>query len=264
MVTPQENVIEVRGLCNRFGSQVVHENLNLDVRRGEILSVVGGSGTGKSVLLRSIVGLLRPAEGSVRVFGEDLLTLSAARRSQMERRFGVLFQQGALYSSQTITENIAMPLIEQAGLSRAQAEKLALVYLALAGLTADAGDKYPANLSGGMVKRAAMARALALSPDILFLDEPTAGLDPIGASAFDTLIKTLRDALGLTVFLVTHDLDTLHALSDRVAVLSQKKVLVVDTLPVVAANPDPWIQAYFHGPRGRMAFAAPRDTEEVK
>lgn len=263
MSKQSENIIEVRGLCNRFGPQVVHENLNLDIRRGEILSVVGGSGTGKSVLLRSIVGLLRPAAGSIRIFGKDLMTLSAQDRSQIERRFGVLFQQGALYSSQTVTENIAMPLIEQAELQRSDAEKLALVYLALAGLSPDVGNKYPSSLSGGMIKRAAMARALALSPDILFLDEPTAGLDPISAASFDRLINTLRDALGLTVFLVTHDLDTLNALSDRVAVLSQKKVLVVDTLPIVAQNPDPWIQAYFHGPRGRNSHERLKDIREA-
>ncbi len=194
-------IIQVRDLCNRFGAQAVHEHLDLDVRRGEILGVVGGSGTGKSVLLRSIVGLRRPTSGSVRVFGEDLLQLPEERRSLVERRFGVLFQQGALFSSLTVVENVALPLIENAGLPRADAEHLAQVKLALAGLPANAGDKYPASLSGGMIKRAALARALALDPDILFLDEPTAGLDPIGAAAFDNLIRTLRDALGLTVFL---------------------------------------------------------------
>nr|WP_276583796.1 ATP-binding cassette domain-containing protein [Pseudomonas sp. RIT-PI-AD] len=245
-------------MSNRFGRQVVHEHLDLDIHRGEILSVVGGSGSGKSVLLRTIVGLNRPAAGSVRVFGEDLLALPAERRSRLERRFGVLFQQGALFSSLTVIENIALPLIEHAGLSRASAERLAEVKLALAGLPALAGDKYPASLSGGMIKRAALARALALDPDILFLDEPTAGLDPIGAAAFDQLILTLRDALGLSVFLVTHDLDTLYTISDRVAVLSQKRVLVADRLDVVAQTDDPWIREYFHGPRGRAA----RQTHE--
>ena len=250
-------IIQVRDLCNRFGAQVVHEHLDLDVRRGEILGVVGGSGTGKSVLLRSIVGLRRPTSGSVRVFGEDLLQLPEERRSLVERRFGVLFQQGALFSSLTVVENVALPLIENAGLPRADAEHLAQVKLALAGLPANAGDKYPASLSGGMIKRAALARALALDPDILFLDEPTAGLDPIGAAAFDNLIRTLRDALGLTVFLVTHDLDTLYTICDRVAVLSQKKVLVVDTLERVAATDDAWVREYFHGPRGRAAKPPP-------
>lgn len=246
-------LIEVRDLANRFGTQAVHEHLDLDLYPGEILGVVGGSGSGKSVLLRSLVGLRRPTSGSVQVFGEDLLSLSAARRSQLERRFGVLFQQGALFSSLNVCENIALPLIEHAGLSRSAAEHLALVKLALVGLPASDGTKYPAELSGGMVKRAALARALALDPEILFLDEPTAGLDPIGAADFDQLILTLRDALGLTVFMVTHDLDTLYTLCDRVAVLAQKKVLVADRLAVVAATDDPWIHAYFHGPRGRAA-----------
>ena len=246
-----EAIIQVRDLTNQFGAQVVHQHLDLDLYRGEVLGVVGGSGTGKSVLLRTIVGLRQPNAGTVRVFGEDLLTLPTGRRSEQERRFGVLYQRGALFSSLTVLENIALPLIEHAGLTRAQAERLAESKVALVGLPGHAGDKYPTELSGGMVKRAALARALALEPDILFLDEPTAGLDPIGAAAFDQLIRTLRDALGLSVFLVTHDLDTLYTLCDRVAVLSQKRVLVADTLDVVAATDDPWIQDYFHGPRGR-------------
>jgi phospholipid/cholesterol/gamma-HCH transport system ATP-binding protein len=246
-------IVRVRGLTNRFGSQCVHEHLNLDIYRGEILAVVGGSGTGKSVLLRSIVGLREPNAGSVQVFGEVLQGLSSARRAQLERRFGVLFQQGALFSSLTVRENIALPLIEHAGLSRSAANQLAQLKIGLAGLPATAADKYPAQLSGGMIKRAALARALALDPDILFLDEPTAGLDPIGAAAFDQLILTLRDALGLSVFLVTHDLDTLYRISDRVAVLANKRVLVADTLARVAASDDDWIRDYFHGPRGRAA-----------
>ncbi|MFJ3447236.1 ABC transporter ATP-binding protein [Pseudomonas sichuanensis] len=249
----REAVIEARGLCNRFGSQSVHENLDLDLYRGEILAVVGGSGSGKSVLLRSIIGLRRPNEGIVKVFGQNLATLDEGQRSQVERRFGVLFQKGALFSSLTVTENVALPLIEHAGLSRADAEHLAGVKLALAGLPISAADKYPASLSGGMIKRAALARALALDPDILFLDEPTAGLDPIGAAAFDQLILTLRDALGLSVFLITHDLDTLYTITDRVAVLSQKKVLVAGPLSEVEQTDDTWIHEYFHGPRGRAA-----------
>ncbi|MBB2496248.1 ATP-binding cassette domain-containing protein [Pseudomonas sp. UL070] len=249
-------LVEVRGLVNQFGAQVVHDNLDLDIRQGEILGVVGGSGTGKSVLLRSIVGLLRPAAGSVKVFGADLLNLDAERRSQLERRFGVLFQRGALFSSLSVVENIALPLIEHAGLPRADAEHLARLKVALAGLPVGAGDKFPDELSGGMVKRAALARALALDPEILFLDEPTAGLDPIGAAAFDQLIRTLRDALGLSVFIITHDLDTLYSICDRVAVLSQKRVLVADRLEVVEATDDAWVQEYFHGPRGRAAAQA--------
>ena len=262
MVSSREVVVEARGLCNRFGRQSVHENLDLDIYRGEILGVVGGSGTGKSVLLRSIVGLRAPSAGSVSVFGENLQALDPARRAQVEQRFGVLFQRGALFSSLSVAENIALPLIEHAHLSRKDAQELAQLKLLLAGLPANAGSKYPAELSGGMVKRAALARALALDPDILFLDEPTAGLDPIGAAAFDQLILTLRDALGLSVFLVTHDLDTLYTITDRIAVLSQKRVLVADTLERVAATDDAWIQDYFHGPRGRAAQQAAERLQE--
>ena len=257
MVSPGvDNIIVVRGVRNQFGSQVVHDGLDLDVRRGEILSVVGGSGTGKSVLMRTIVGLNRPVAGTVSVFGEDLLRLPPLRRSLIERRFGVLFQKGALFSSLTVAENVALPLIEHAGLKVADATRLARLKIALAGLPANAGEKYPSDLSGGMIKRAALARALALDPDILFLDEPTAGLDPIGAAAFDQLILTLRDALGLTVFIVTHDLDTIYTITDRVAVLAQKKVLINDCLEAVAAVDDDWIREYFHGPRGRAAADA--------
>ncbi len=251
-----ETVIEVRGLVNRFGSQTVHDKLDLDVYRGEILGVVGGSGSGKSVLLRSIVGLLRPTAGDVQVFGEHLLDLPTPRRSLIEQRFGVLFQSGALFSSLTVAENVALPLIEHAGLDRHDAANLASVKLALVGLSMDAAGKYPAALSGGMVKRAALARALALDPEILFLDEPTAGLDPISAAAFDQLLLTLRSALGLTVFLVTHDLDTLYTVCNRVAVLSQHKVLVAGTVDQVADADDAWVHAYFHGPRGRAAKRA--------
>lgn len=257
MVTRQrESIVQVRGLVNRFGDHVVHEDLDLDLLRGEILGVVGGSGTGKSVLLRSIVGLQPPAAGSIKIMGQDLLALPPEKRAHIERRFGVMFQSGALFSSLTVIENVAVPLIEQGGLTRNQAEELARNKIGLAGLPANAGHLYPSSLSGGMVKRAALARALALDPDILFLDEPTAGLDPIGAGAFDELIITLRDALGLTVFLVTHDLDTLYTSCDRVAVLARKKVLAVDTLARVESITDPWIQDYFHGPRGRAANRA--------
>lgn len=257
----QETVISVRGLCNRFGEHVVHQDLDLDVRRGEILGVVGGSGSGKSVLLRSIVGLHPPSAGQIRLLDQDLLSLPAGQREALERRVGVLFQQGALFSSLTVRENVALPLIEHAGLDRPAANELADVKLALTGLAAHAGALYPADLSGGMIKRAALARALALDPHILFLDEPTAGLDPIGAAAFDRLLVTLRNAFHLTVFLVTHDLDTLYSACDRIAVLSQKKVLVNDTLPVVANTDDDWIQDYFHGPRGRAAAHAAGATD---
>jgi phospholipid/cholesterol/gamma-HCH transport system ATP-binding protein len=252
-----ETVIEVRGLVSQFGEQRVHDGLDLDVRRGEIIGVVGGSGTGKSVLMRSIVGLREPDGGRVRVFGQDLLALPTAARRDVERRFGVLFQDGALFSSLTVSENVQVPLREHfPALSREQREMLAGMKINLAGLPDEAGDKFPSQLSGGMRKRAALARSLALDPDILFLDEPTAGLDPIGAAAFDTLIRTLRDALGLTVFLITHDLDTLYTICDRVAVLADQKVLVNAPLAEVEAFEHPWVQAYFHGPRGRAAQTA--------
>jgi phospholipid/cholesterol/gamma-HCH transport system ATP-binding protein len=259
----REAVIQVRGLTNRFGKQLVHDKLDLDVYRGEILGIIGGSGSGKSVLLRSIVGLQTPVAGSVRILGTDLLQLAPEQRAPLEQRFGVLFQRGALFSSLTVVENIALPLIENAGLTRADAEHLAVVKLALAGLPANAATKYPSSLSGGMIKRAALARALALDPDILFLDEPTAGLDPIGAAEFDQLIITLRGALGLTVFIVTHDLDTLYTICDRVAVLSQKRVLVTGSLETVEAVEDKWVQEYFHGPRGRAASHAAATSDAM-
>ena len=255
-MTARDAVVEVRGLRNQFGTQVVHDNLDLDVYRGEILGVVGGSGSGKSVLLRSIIGLLRPAAGSVHVLGEDMLRISDARRVAVESRCGVLFQNGALFSSLTVAENVMVPMREHLRLPLPLMQRLAALKIGLADLPADAGAKFPSQLSGGMVKRAALARSLALDPDILFLDEPTAGLDPIAAGAFDQLILTLRESLGLTVFLITHDLDTLYTICDRVAVLSQKRVLVADTLASVERYDDPWVQEYFQGPRGRAAEAA--------
>ena len=252
-MTGRETVIEVRGLRNQFGAQVVHDDLDLDVYKGEILGVVGGSGSGKSVLLRSIIGLNRPAAGSVRLFGQDVLHLSDAARSALEQRCGVLFQNGALFSSLTVAENVMVPLREHHDLPMSLMLRLAALKIALAGLPADAGAKYPAQLSGGMVKRAALARSLALDPEILFLDEPTSGLDPIGAAAFDELILTLRESLGLTVFLITHDLDTLYTICDRVAVIAQKRVLIADTLDKVERFDEPWVQEYFQGPRGRAA-----------
>ena len=256
----EDVVIRVRGLRNQFGAQVVHENLDLDVRRGEILGVVGGSGSGKSVLMRSIIGLNRPRAGEVALFGEDVAAMGADERARIDRRCGVLFQYGALFSSLTVAENVQAPMRELHCLSEGRTANLAALKLVLAGLPASAGAKYPSQLSGGMVKRAALARALALDPELLFLDEPTAGLDPIGAAAFDQLLLTLRDALGLTVFLITHDLDTLYTICDRVAVLSQRRVLAIDTLAAVASHPDPWIQDYFHGPRGRAAQSSASRT----
>jgi phospholipid/cholesterol/gamma-HCH transport system ATP-binding protein len=249
----RETVIEIRGLRNQFGTHVVHDNLDLDVYRGEILGVVGGSGTGKSVLLRSIAGLQKPAAGSVRMLGTDMESASEAELARLSDRVGVMFQDGALFSSLTVRENVEVPLGNVEGLDPATREALARLKISLSGLPWLAGDKYPSELSGGMRKRAGLARALALDPDIVFLDEPTAGLDPIGAAAFDDLIRNLSRTLGLTVFLVTHDLDTLYATCDRIAVLSQKRVLATGTLDDMLEVDDPWVQEYFKGPRARAA-----------
>jgi phospholipid/cholesterol/gamma-HCH transport system ATP-binding protein len=247
-------LIRVRGLVNRFGAQTVHSGLDLDVYRGEILGVVGGSGTGKSVLLRTIVGLNRPAAGRIEVLGRDVAHMSERELMDMQQRWGVLFQNGALFSGLTVAENVAVPLKEHRRMPPPLIAEIAALKIALVGLPADAGAKYPAQLSGGMRKRAALARALALDPDILFLDEPTAGLDPIAAAGFDELISSLRSSLGLTVFMVTHDLDSLEAICDRIAVLIDGRVSV-GTLAEHMKNPHPWIQQYFTGPRARAAFA---------
>jgi len=255
-------VIRVRGLTNRFGAQVVHDGLDLDVRRGEILGVVGGSGTGKSVLMRSILGLRAPDDGQIEVLGVDARSPDPANRLHIERNTGVLFQDGALFSSLTVGENVQVPLKEHhRELPERWHYELALLKVKLAGLPADAINKLPSQLSGGMRKRAGLARALALDPPLLFLDEPTAGLDPIGAAAFDRLIKTLQEALGLTVFLITHDLDTLYAICDRVAVLADKKVIANAPLHEIEQLDHPWIQEYFHGPRARAARDAKHESE---
>jgi len=214
------------------------------------------------VLLRSIIGLNRPAAGSVKVFGQEVTQLGDRERSLIEQRCGVLFQNGALFSSLTVAENVMVPLREHHNLPLALMQRLAALKIALAGLPAEAGAKFPSELSGGMVKRAALARALALDPEILFLDEPTAGLDPIGAAAFDQLILTLRESLGLTVFLITHDLDTLYTICDRVAVIAQKRVLIADTLDKVERFDEPWVHDYFQGPRGRAAESAAHAAKE--
>lgn len=250
--------IRVRGLRNAFGSQVIHDNLDLDVRRGEILGVVGGSGTGKSVLMRSIIGLQVPDRGEISVFGASTLDLpDEATTRDVRRRWGVLFQGGALFSTLTVAENVQVPIREfYPDLGQQLLDDIAAYKVVLAGLPADAGPKYPSQLSGGMVKRAALARALALDPALLFLDEPTAGLDPISAAAFDELIRDLTDTLGLTVLLITHDLDTLHSVCDRVAVLADKRVIAIGTIDELVATDHPWIQDYFMGPRGRAATVA--------
>ncbi len=249
------HVIKVRGLVNRFGDNLVHDDLSLDVRRGEILGVVGGSGTGKSVLLRSIVGLLKPAEGDIRLFGQPLQDVLAEYESGKNIRYGVMFQDGALFSSLTVRENIKLAISEHYDISDELLHPLSCMKIALVGLPAHAATLYPASLSGGMRKRAGLARALAMEPELLFLDEPTSGLDPVSADGIDQLLKTLRDTLGLTVFLVTHDLDTLHAICDRVAVLAEHKVLTVGPLEQVAQHDHPWVQEYFSGPRGRTVLS---------
>ncbi|UHQ19979.1 ATP-binding cassette domain-containing protein [Lysobacter sp. KIS68-7] len=254
-------VIKIEGMENRFGEQVVHENLDLSVRRGEIIGVVGGSGAGKSVLMRSILGLRRPDAGRIEVLGIDARSEDEDDRHQIERNTGVLFQDGALFSSLTVGENVQVPLKEQhPEIPDSLRYELALLKVKLAGLPANALEKLPSQLSGGMRKRAGLARALALDPPLLFLDEPTAGLDPIGAAAFDELILTLQRALGLTVFLITHDLDTLYAICDRVAVLADRRVLVTAPIEEVERFDHPWVQQYFHGPRARAARQAGAGT----
>ncbi len=248
-----EVAIRVRGVINRFGPKTVHDGLDLDIMKGEVLGVIGGSGTGKSVLLRSIVGLHTPTAGEIEVLGHKLTSLSADERVKVERRWGVMFQDGALFSTMTVRENVMAPMREHTKIPLALMRELADLKIRLAGLELEAAPKRPADLSGGMRKRAALARALSLDPELLFLDEPTAGLDPISAARFDELVRSLTQALGLTVFLVTHDLDTLAATCDRIAVLSDGKVLAVGPLDEVRQNPHPWIQEYFSGPRGRAA-----------
>jgi phospholipid/cholesterol/gamma-HCH transport system ATP-binding protein len=248
-------IIRVRGLRNAFGDQVVHDGLDLDVRAGEIIGIVGGSGAGKSVLMRSIIGLRPQQAGSIEIFGIDTAHMDAAAAHEMRRRWGVLFQDGALFSSLTVAENIEVPMREFLDLPEDLMMELASYKVAMVGLPADAAPKFPSELSGGMKKRAGLARALAIDPLLLFLDEPTSGLDPISAAAFDELIRALQETLGLTVFLITHDLDTLHAICDRVAVIADKKVLAVGTIAELMHFDHPWVQSYFAGPRGRAAAA---------
>jgi len=248
--------IEVINLRSAFGDNVIHDGVNLTVKKGEVLGVVGGSGSGKSVLLNSIIGLREPDGGTIRIFGQDIQRADRRKWSAIERRWGVLFQQGALFSSLTVQENVAAPLHEHSRLSRAEIRDLAELKIALVGLPPRAGSLKPAELSGGMRKRAGLARALAFDPELLFLDEPTAGLDPIGAAAFDELIEDLSRSLGLTVFMITHDLDSLYTITDRVAVLADKKVVAVEPVRVLEHSEHPWIQEYFLGPRGRAARSA--------
>lgn len=255
--------IVVEGLVNRFGDVTVHDGLDLKVRRGEILGVVGGSGTGKSVLMRSIIGLQRPSEGRIDVLGRTITELDLEQGIGVRRRWGVLFQGGALFSTLTVGENVEVPLRKYyPDLDQSLRTEIARYKVILTGLPEDAVAKFPSELSGGMKKRAGLARALALDPELLFLDEPTAGLDPIGAAKFDRLTRELKETLGLTVFLITHDLDTLYEICDRVAVIAEKKIIAVGTIPELIATKHPWIEEYFGGPRGRSAHDAHLRSQE--
>ena len=247
----REAVISVRDLVVGFSEAPVLDQVSLDVFRGEILGFVGGSGAGKSVLMRTIIGLLPKRNGTIQVFGSDLAALGERERRSVERRWGVLFQQGALFSSLTALQNVQFPMREYLDLSPRLLAEIAVAKLEMVGLSADVRGKYPAELSGGMVKRVALARALALDPDIVFLDEPTSGLDPVGAAEFDELIRTLQHTLGLSVFMVTHDLDSLHAVCDRIAVLSEGRVIAAGPIEAMLASEHPWLQSYFQGKRGR-------------
>ena len=251
----RQTVISVRDVVNRFGSQVVHDGVSLDVQRGEVFGIVGGSGSGKTVLLRTMLGLRRPDAGTVEIEGRDITRLPEQELREVKRRYGVSFQRGALFSSLTVAENVSLPVIEAFDLAAESLAQLVELRLRMVGLPLDAADKYPAQLSGGMVKRVALARALALDPPLLFLDEPTAGLDPIAASAFDELVLYLRESLQLTVVMVTHDLDTLARTCDRVAVLVDRNV-IVDTVAGIVSNGHPWIHEYFQGRRGRSVVAS--------
>ncbi|MBZ9788904.1 ABC transporter ATP-binding protein [Rhizobium sp. 3T7] len=244
-------VLSARGVTVGFGSKVVLDNLNLDIYRGEILGFVGASGTGKSVLMRTVLRLLPRRSGNIKILGQDFDELDEPQRNALDMRLGVLFQQGALFSSLTVKENIQVPMREYLDLPQSLMDELAQLKIRLVGLAADAADKYPSELSGGMIKRAALARALSLDPELVFLDEPTSGLDPIGAAEFDELIARLRDTLGLTVYMVTHDLDSLFSVCDRIAVLGKKRVLVEGTIDDMLTFDDPWVQAYFKGKRAR-------------
>lgn len=254
----REVAIAVRDVTVGFGSKVVLNGLSLDVYRGEVLGFVGGSGAGKSVLTRAILNLVPRRGGRIEVFGEDIDAMPRPERRALERRWGVLFQHGALFSGLTVRQNIQVPMREYLQLSQSLMDELSMLKLDLVGLPRDAADKYPSELSGGMVKRAALARALALDPDILFLDEPTSGLDPIGAADFDELIATLQKTLGLTVFMVTHDLDSLYSICDRIAALAEGKVVAAGSIHDVLESQHPWVRSYFHGKRSRSVVAAAR------
>ncbi len=251
----REIAIRVRGLKTAYGTHVVHQDLDLDMYRGEVLGVIGPSGTGKSVLLRAITGLKHPDEGSIEVFGKEVTHLFGEDAATLQTLWGVMFQDGALFSNLTVRENVMVPMKEHTNLPLGLMKELADQKIRMSGLETWSGRKFPSDLSGGMRKRAALARAIALDPPLLFLDEPTAGLDPITAAGFDALVRDLQQALGLTVFLVTHDVDTLRDTCDRIAVLGEKRVIAVGTMDEMRAHSHPWIQEYFGGPRGRAALA---------
>ncbi len=244
--------IVINGLFNKFGKNIIHEDLSLTVKRGEVLGIVGGSGSGKTVLLRSILGLQTPSAGEISVFGQKVGGANEATMRQIQAKTGVLFQSGALYSTLSVVENIMTPIVEFSKLSRTDARSIALLKMSLSGLPLKSADLMPSELSGGMVKRTALARALALDAELLFLDEPTAGLDPIGAAAFDQLIKDLASSLDLTVFMITHDLDSLYAICTEIAVLADRHVAAKDTVAELEKSTHPWIHEYFHGPRSRL------------
>lgn len=251
----QELAVQVRNLVVGFDTKIILNELDLDIRKGEVLGFVGGSGTGKSVLTRTVLGLIKKRSGLIEVFGHNIDALDAKAYRQLERRWGVLFQQGALFSGLTVRQNIQVPMREYMRVSQKLMDELTMLKIAMVGLPPDAAHKFPSELSGGMIKRAALARALALDPELLFLDEPTSGLDPIGAAEFDDLIATLQKALGLTVFMVTHDLDSLFAICDRVAALADGKVIAIGTMTQMLAADHPWLRAYFHGKRARQVSA---------
>jgi phospholipid/cholesterol/gamma-HCH transport system ATP-binding protein len=253
-MTGNEAVIRVRDLVVGFGAAPVLDRVTLDVVRGEILGFVGGSGAGKSVLMRTIIGLLPKRAGTIEVFGSDLASLDGHERRAVERRWGVLFQQGALFSSLTVRQNVQFPIREHLDLSPRLIDEIALAKLEMVGLDPAVAEKFPAELSGGMIKRVALARALALDPDIVFLDEPTSGLDPVGAAAFDELIRTLQRTLGLSVFMVTHDMDSLHAVCDRIAVLVDGRVIAAGPMEAMLASEHQWLKSYFRGKRGRQVY----------
>ena len=257
-------VSEIKGLVSRFGERVIHQDLDLTITEGEIVGVVGGSGSGKSVLLNTILGLKPIDEGTIKIFGVDLSVASRAARSSVDRRWGVLFQRGALFSNLTVGENVEAPMLQHGNLSAKDMRELAALKIALVGLPPHAIDLKPSELSGGMIKRAALARALALDPELLFLDEPTSGLDPIGAGAFDELIADLSASLGLTVFMITHDLDSLYTICDSVAVLADKKIVAKASARDLEQSKHPWVQEYFCGPRGRAAAASVAASSRLK